>query len=404
MNTRQIQCFGCSLLCDDLYIEFDTNGILHTIVNSCFRGTRFIKNYLSDQRIRQSIQKQMGLDMLLSTEEAISILEQELLKAQSIKFYGIGAISYQDQLAVMQKIVELKKKNKTVYVDGIKEIFDFFILFQTTIGQAINNADLFLFWECDPTHSHPKLFGKLLFSRGMFRLSGKEMKKLIIVQKQDSDLTRLKDILIDRSSQTTSQIIKNFINLLENKSLDTITIGNLSRDNLRELKAFLEATEYGVLVCNTPLGDYFQPDELNRYLARLNASGKGRFVFLPLTPTSNYFGMYAAYTKIVGNYSESVTPLKDGYADLAIIFGGEYLRDEFSRHPLEIPEKKVILFDNLKSNYSNHARITIPYAIPGIECDGTAIRMDNVNVDLSLWNSPNENIYTIQKIFNKISL
>ena len=45
-----------------------------------------------------------------------------------------------------------------------------------------SNADVFIFWKTDPTHSHPKLVGKLLFTRGLLRSSGKEVKKLIFEQ------------------------------------------------------------------------------------------------------------------------------------------------------------------------------------------------------------------------------
>ncbi len=403
MKSKQTQCFGCSVLCDDIYIEFEEDGSLKTTINSCFRGNSFIKNYLSENRLTQSIQKQMGLEMFLGFDETTTFVEKMISEVNSIKFYGLGAISYQDQLQVLAKITELMDKKKVVSIDGIENIVEPFLLpSQSTIGQGINNADVIIFWNSDPTHSHPKLFGKLLFSRGMFRVSGKEMKKFIMIQKEDSDLTRLKDILIDFSEQSSSQLIQEFINLLDGKPLENISLGKVSIENLRTLKTFLQATEYGLIVCKTPISDEVSVPELTQLIQKLNGFVKGRVAFMPLTTSSNDVGLYSALTT---NFGTDIASLKSNStpADLAIVFGGEYLRDEYNPQEFEYPEKKVILFDNFKSNYSKNALITIPFAVPGIECDGTAIRMDGINVDLYGWNLPEEGVKTITEIFKALS-
>ncbi|MHA1112112.1 MAG: hypothetical protein ACTSRE_13470 [Promethearchaeota archaeon] len=404
MKSKQIQCFGCSVLCDDIYVEFEDDGSLKTTINSCFRGNSFIKSYLSENRLSQSVQKQMGLEMFLGNDETISFLEKEISEANSINFYGMGTISYQDQLQVLLKIKEIIDKKKTVSIDGLNNSSEFLLLPSlSTIGQGINNVDVFIFWNTDPTHSHPKLFGKLLFSRGMFRLSGKEMKKFILIQKEDSDLTRLKDILLDISNQNSSQFIKEFEKLLDGKPLEEVSLGNLSIENLRTLKTFLQATEYGLIVGATPLSDQISISEFSDFLQKLNSFVKGRFAYMPLTSLTNEIGLYSAVTKIFGK-DDKIFQSKLKPADLAIVFGGEYLRDEYNPKEFEYPEKKVILFDNFKSNYSKNAIITIPYAIPGIECDGCATRLDGINVDLLKWNFPEEDVKTIKEIFDRISL
>jgi formylmethanofuran dehydrogenase subunit B len=390
-------------MCDDVYVEIEDTDVLKNTINFCFRGNNFIKNYMSENRLKQPIQKQMGLDMYLDANEVKSLLEKEISNANSIKFYGMGAISYQDQMHVLAKVHDMIKKGKNVSIEGINHNLELISpIIQSTLGQGINNADVFIFWNTDPTQSHPKLFGKLLFSRGMFRLSGKEMKKFIVVQKEDSDLTRLKDILIDFSQQTSSQLINEFKKLMDNKPLDTISLGNLSIENLRTLKTYLEATEYGLIVCDTPISNKMEVSELNELLQSLNSFVKGRFAFMPLTFYPNEFGLYAAVSKIFGEDLKNITESSDP-ADLAIIFGGEYLRDENIARELIYAEKKTILFDNFKSNYSKKAIITIPFSIPGIECDGTAIRTDGVDVDLIQWKSPEDEVKSIIEIFDSLS-
>ncbi len=401
LKTKQVQCFGCSLLCDDIYIERE-NGEVKTTINSCFRGNSFIRNYLSEIRIQQPIQKQMGLEMFLDIEGATNLLKKEISELNSIRFYGLGAVGYQDQIQILTTIKSLLNIGKNVTVHNLETLMDNYrISARTTIGQAINNADLFIFWNIDPTHSHPKLFGKLIFSRGMYRLSGKEMKKFILIQKTESYLTRLKDILIDISEQSNSQLVNGFLELLADKPLEKLSIGTLSVDNLRELKSFLQATEYGIILGISPITDHIQIDEISHLIQKLNENVKGRFAFLPVTPKSNDGGLFNALTKIIGNQLDSLKPI-DEPSDLAVVFGGEYLRDEFNPHTFEYPEKKIILFDNFKSPISNKAVITIPFAIPGIECNDTAVRMDGINVDLIKWSPPSEEIKTIRHIFQKL--
>jgi formylmethanofuran dehydrogenase subunit B len=403
MKSIQMQCFGCSILCDDIYVEFDENGDLKSTINSCFRGNSFIRNYLSENRIQNPIQKQMGLEIFLGSDESVVCLQEEISKANSIKFYGIGALSYQDQIQVLTTIRQLREKKKKVSIHGLNKIREIYELsFRTTIGQGVNNADVFIFWDADPTHSHPKLFGKLLFSRGMFRLSGKEMKKLILIQKKDSDLTRLKDILIDSSEQPYSELIIEFLKLLDGTPVEKIKLGNLSIENIRTLKVFLEATEYGILVFETDNTKHIPMSEFNKLLRKLNQFVKGRFMCMFLSLRSNDIGLLSASTKIFGKNFQSFSS-EDTSDDLAIVFGGEYIRDEFHPHSLEYPEKKLILFDNFKSPLSKNAYITIPYAIPGIESEGIAIRMDGVNIDLHSWSKPKEDVKTIREIFSKIS-
>jgi formylmethanofuran dehydrogenase subunit B len=229
------------------------------------------------------------------------------------------------------------------------------------------------------------------------------MRKFIVIQKEDSDLTRLKDILIDFSQQDSSQLINEFKKLMDDQSLETISLGKLSIENLRTLKTFLKATEYGLLVCDTPINNHFKISELNDLLQHLNSFVKGRFAFLPLTYYPNELGLYSAASKILGSDLKSVTESSDT-ADLAIIFGGEYLRDEYISEEIKFPEKKAILFDNFKSNFSKKALITIPFSAPGIESDGIAIRTDGINVNLHQWKSPEEEVKSIMEIFESLSV
>jgi formylmethanofuran dehydrogenase subunit B len=410
-NPKKIICFGCSLLCDDVFVELDADGKLIKTVNSCFRGNFFLKNAVSESRFQSSFQKSMGLFMNLSIDESMDFVKEEIEKASSIKFYGIGAISYSSQLAVMDYIKKLTQMGKNIKIENcgnIIQITNKLGLNLSSLGQAINNADVFIFWNTDPTHSHPKLVGKLLFTRGYFRSSGKEVKRLILIEEQESDLTRLKDININDLDIEPARMIENISNLLESESVKGVNFPNLDELNLTKLKDYIGSTEYGFLVTTIPY-DRTESNEWFSYVGKLldilNQHAHGRFSLLPLTLITNEMGQsFSALSvfmpdEINNLFTQEKTSEE---ADLAIIFGGEYLRDEYKIKEFEYPEKRLILFDNFKSDVSKRAKITIPYAIPGIEDEDIAFRFDGINIDLKKWTDPPSDVTSAEEFFKRL--
>ncbi|MHA1729830.1 MAG: hypothetical protein ACTSWY_14035 [Promethearchaeota archaeon] len=410
---KKITCFGCSLLCDDIYVELDSDENLIRTVNSCFRGTNFLKSYKTDLRFKTSIQKNMGLFMNIPMDESLEIFNKEIKNASNITFYGMGAISYNSQIAVMRFIKRLLENGKTVNIKNFSNLIRLttkYGLTLTSIGQAINNADIFIFWKTDATHSHPKLTGKLLFSRGFFRSTGKEVKKFILIENKESDLTRLKDLNIDDSGITPVMLTENISKLLDPKNDGVVKFEGMNDLNTNYFKNYLLSTEYGVLITTVPF-EQKKSDEwlsqIGNLLKILNKKVNGRFSLLPLTVTSNELGQSMAalsefsadeIKQLINPTDSSIDP------DLAIIFGGEYLRDEYKIEDYEYPEKRIILFDNFKSNLSKRAKVTIPYAIPGIECESNVVRFDGVNINVEKWSDPPKNVRTIEKIFNETTI
>ena len=205
---HRIVCYGCSLLCDDVFIELDSDGKIIRTVNSCFRGNEVIRTVDNDRRILQPTKKQMGLTMKVDMDEGINVFKENLQKAETITVYGLGAISYEDQISVLELIQILQSKGRKITLGDCSNFIQISAkigLPLTSVGQAINNGDVFVFWKTDPTHSHPKLTGKLVFSRGYFRSTGKEVKKFALIEPEESDLTDLKDVLINDSEMSDKE-------------------------------------------------------------------------------------------------------------------------------------------------------------------------------------------------------
>lgn len=408
---KNIVCYGCSLLCDDIFVELDANGKLIRTVNACFRGNDFLKNFSNERRFLSPFQKEMGLTMNLSMDETLQILTKEIKNANSISFYGLGAISYNQQIEVIKTIQKLKQQNKKIHIDNCSNIIHLSVKYGlnlASIGQAINNGDIFIFYNTDPTHSHPKLAGKLLFSRGLFRSTGKEVKKCILFDTDKSNLIQVKDIFIDSNKINTDNLLLQLNRLLNEENVNNIQITNLNENELSDLKKYLKAAEYGIIVTTIPL-DRIKSEQWIQQVQELslilNKAAKGRFSIIPLTLTSNELGLAHA---VLSSFSKedlkkiiepSVEP-----SDLAIIFGGEYLQDVYKNQEFQYPEKKKILFDNFPSDVSKIAKINIPFKIPGIELEDISIRLDGINVNLKKWADSPQNILSISDIFKKIEI
>ena len=89
-------------------------------------------------------------------------------------------------------------------------------------------------------------------------------------------------------------------------------------------------------------------------------------------------------------------------SEIAVVFGGEYLRDEFKTMEYEFKENKIILFDNFRSPIAKKAKITIPFAISGVENNDKAMRFDTYFLDLIKWKNPGQNVKSIQEIFESL--
>ncbi|MBD3351022.1 MAG: hypothetical protein GF364_06010 [Candidatus Lokiarchaeota archaeon] len=408
-SPEDIICNGCSLLCDDIFVEIGEKGNLIRTVNSCFRGNEVLNIINDERRIDSPIQKQMGLVMHLSMNESLDIIGDELKKAKTISFYGLGAISNSQQLSVLHYIKKLLDADKKVYIRSLSNILrigtELGLPF-TTIGQAINVGDVFMFWKTDPTHSHPKLTGKIVFSRGLYRSTGKEVKRFVLIERQESDLTKLNDILINSSEFTDQEFISNINKLIEAEDAK-FDFKGVKPSELKELKNYIESAEYGVLVTTVP----FDPNKaekwlmtINQLIKALNRGSKGRYMILPLTQTSNELGLcYNLSSTFSQEDVKKLTTKPDNASDLAVIFGAEYLHDEYAIEDLDFDEKKKILFDNIPSKHSRHALITIPYAIPGIEIEDTIVRLDGINLELKKWAEAPGEVWSIEKIFNSIN-
>ena len=137
MSGKRVKCTGCSLLCDDIIIK--SNGLyIDEVYGACLKGKERFDQITSKNRILSPLIRKNG----------------DLVKIASNSSICQG------------KVLNTSKQTGMTL---------------TTISEVINKTDLLIFWGANVAESIPRLLNKALFSRGKFRMTGREIKTIIII-------------------------------------------------------------------------------------------------------------------------------------------------------------------------------------------------------------------------------
>ena len=181
MASKRIECTGCSLLCDDIIIK--TDGLyIDEIIGACLKGKEKFDQVTSKNRILSPfVRKNSELEKISHSkalEEAIKIIKN----SSKPLLYGFSTVSCQAQL----KGIELAKitnglidSNSIICQGKVLNAAKQTGMTLTTISEVINKADLLIFWGANVAESIPRLLNKTVFSRGKFRMTGREIKTVI---------------------------------------------------------------------------------------------------------------------------------------------------------------------------------------------------------------------------------
>jgi formylmethanofuran dehydrogenase subunit B len=290
---------------------------------------------------------------------------------------------------------------------------------------VINKTDLLIFWGANVAESIPRLLNKTLFSRGKFRMTGREIKTIIIidpVKTASFGVMGVRDIALQIEPGKDLELIHA---LKEECCTPNSTppkgIAGIDSDDLRRLLIQLTNTENGVIfigqgIVNSTLGSN-TIQELLELVQMINAKQqKGRMSVMMLGGHYNMAGFDQVALSLVGkNHSLQfvnnqlvetsdtiISKIANEDFDCSIIVG----TDAVSHLPWKLSNKLIskplILIDNNKSTTFRVADIVLPSAITGIECEGLAYRLDHVPIELDKIVNPPNNIISDEEILSKL--
>jgi len=427
MVSERANCSGCSLLCDDIIIRID--GLyIDEIIGACLKGKERFDQITSKNRILSPLIRKNGKLEKVSLDVAMKKTLQLIKKSSKPLLYGFSTVSCEAQL----KGLELARlingfidSNSTICQGKVLNTSKETGITLTTISEVINKADLLILWGANVAESIPRLLNKVLFSRGKFRMTGREIKTLIVI---DPVKTTSFGVMGVRDVALLIEPGKD-IDLIRVLKEECCTAGNIpsngvagiDKDDLKRLLLHLNGAENGVIFIGQgllrPQAGVNVIKELLQLIQLINVKQqKGRFSVMMLGGHYNMAGfdhvalstcgknnsLQFSNNQLIETFETIVSKIENEDFDCSIIVG----TDPISHFPQQLSKKlmakPIILIDNKQSATAQVADVVIPSAITGIESGGLAYRIDHVPIELKKILNPPNNILSDKEILNKL--
>ncbi len=380
-------CTGCSLLCDDIEVDFEGAKVKRTL-NLCRKGRGHYDSLVVD-RLDPAVDGSPA-----TIDEAISKAAEVLAGAENLLLFGWG----NSTLAAQGAGIELAKKLGSViddpssYSQGmITEKILKGELPSCTFDDVRNFADVSIFWGDDPSSSHPRHLSRFsYFPRGEKRQRGYEEDREAIV--------------IDARKSPTAQIAADgFFKIppggdAEFASALMATLGGKipkveDKKRMLNLGTKLRKAKFGVIFTGLglahslggDLGPFFslvgKLNELTRFsviptLGDYNTRGFNQTLFDETGHVNS-----VSFGDGIGHGPEFGIAKYLDSCDAVIVVGSDpaaVLPAPLAKKLAEIP---MVAVNSHRTLTTDAAKVTIPVGVAGLEVGGSALRSDGVKVE-----------------------
>ncbi len=422
---KRIPCSGCSLLCDDIIIRSD--GIfIDEVVGACLKGKERFDQVTAKNRILSPMIRKNGKLVKSSWDDAINKAVEIIRQSSNPLLYGFSTSSCEAQfkgIKLTKLINGFIDSNSTICQGKVLNTSKQTGITLTTITEVINKADLLILWGTNAAESIPRLLNKVLFSRGKFRMTGREIKTLIVLDPMKTasfGVMGVRDIALNIDPEKDVELIQALKEeCCTEKSIPESGVAGIDASDLKRLLLHLTGTEYGVIFIGQGLLKSQSGSNVIQALLELvqminEKQQKGRISVILVGGHYNMIGFehvaLSSYGKnsslqFVNNQLAETTDtiilkVDNENFESSLIVG----TDPISHLPIQLSKKlaakPLILIDNKKSATSQIADVILPSAITGIECAGLAYRLDHVPIELQKIINPPSTVKTDEEILD----
>lgn len=424
---KRYTCSGCSLLCDDIIIR--TDGLfIDEVIGACLKGKERFDQVTAKNRITSPLIRKDNELKKISWEEAINETVKVIKHDSNPILYGFSNSSCEAQ----SKAIELAKaingfigSNASICQGKVLGIAKELGINLTTITEIINKADLLILWGANPAETIPRLLNKTLFSRGKFRMTGREIKTLVIIDPVKSasfNVMGVRDIALRIRPGSDIELIRALKEeCCQSDSIPSEGVVGIDQEDLKRILLHIMGTENGVIFLGQGIlksdNNYQLIREILEFIQLVNSKQeKGRMSLIMMGGHYNMAGFDHVALSLAGkigslqfknqmlvdsNYT-LVSKINTNDFDYSIIVG----TDPISHLPYslssKLAKKPIILIDNQMTATAKIADIILPTAITGIECEGLAFRLDQVPIHLEKIVDPPNNLTSDAELLNKI--
>ncbi len=358
-------CTGCALLCDDIE---ENDCVKH----ACRIGRAHITS--TQETSPMVAQEIVGMDAAIKSAADI------LADAENPIFVGFGNCITETQEIGITLAEKIGAGIQTFHTEIFDDILDG-ALKTCTLPEVRDYADVVVFWGTDPMNTHPRLLSKYAYyPRGEKRQRGWEEDRTAITidirESYTASICRDTHIIPPHGH---ADFMSALMDALRNKVPKTA----YDKKRILKLAGVLKKAEFGVIFAGADLIRSVPRDMLIRLMEQLNSVSD--FRILPLVPGYNLRSIAAQLHGRPdrgdgdgdgGAGSGSSVDLQDSDCILCLGF------DLMNSLPADRINGKTIVIDPNETLQSRYADVVIPCAAGGVDCTGTAVRMDGINVEL----------------------
>jgi formylmethanofuran dehydrogenase subunit B len=401
---HDVLCPFCGTLCDDLEVDVADNEVVE-MRNSCQIGTKkFFSSNPSGHRYLKPQIKEKGSFRDATWDEALDKAADILLKAKRPLLYGFSSTECEAQnvgveLAEYLRAI-LDNTASVCHGPSLLAIQDVGAPL-STLGEYKNRADLVIFWGSNPVHAHPRHLSRYSdYVRGYFRKDGRNDRFIVVVDPRKTHTAQIADLYIQVKPNEDYELLNAIRAVLRGVELDAKEVSGVPMEEIKKLVEILKKCHFGVIFFGMGLtqsvSHHRNVDTAICLTRELNDHTK--FLLTPMRGHYNVAGANQVFTWTTG-YAYSID-FSRGY--------GRYNPGEFSSVDLLMKDEvdaTLIVASDPASNFpagavrnmfkhpiiaiephhtptSVYADVILPPAFAGIECEGTAYRMDKVPLRL----------------------
>jgi len=399
-------CPFCGTLCDDLEVDIDlkTDQVVE-VRNGCQIGTKkYFAANPSDHRYEKPLIRKNGELIEVSWDEAIDKAADILVKAQRPLLYGFSSTECdaQSRGVELAEILNALLDNTASVCHGpsLLAIQDVGASL-ATLGEIKNRADTIIFWGSNPVHAHPRHLSRYSdFIRGYFRTDGRNDRYIVVVDPRYTHTAQIADKYIKVNPNEDYELVQAIRAVLRGSDLDAKEVSGVSIEDIKELVEILKSSNFGVVFfgmgLTQSLAHHRNVDTAIRLVAELNDYTK--FLLIPMRGHYNVAGAnqvflwntgYAysidfsrGYPRYNPGEFSSVDLLMRDEVDASLIVASDPGSNFPAASVKNLFKHPLIAIEPHKTPTSAFADVVLPAAIAGIECEGTAYRMDRVPLRL----------------------
>ncbi len=393
---NNVVCTFCGCLCDDISVDVDTaENKIAKIRGACSNGRTMFENYNAEPLLPKLDGEEIPWD------EAIRVAADILKKARSPLIYGFSSSSSEAQRiavrlgdvlgATMDTTSSVCHGPTGLAMQAVGES-------SCTLGEVRNRGDLLLFWGCNPAASHSRHFARYsLMPKGRYVQEGRSQRRTIVVDVRPTQSTKACDLFLQVEQGTDFDVLHALRYILKGGTVRK-PVGGVAPELLSQLVREMKSCRYGVAFMGMGLtmtrGRDMNVRELFSLITDLNAHT--RFSVIPMRGHGNVTGADQVFTWQIGfpfavNLSRgyprygpgeftAVDMMANREADAALILSSDP-GAHFPRGAAEYMKKiPTIVMDPEESLSTDMAKLWFPVAKYGIDCPGTAYRMDTIPV------------------------